>query len=119
MSFWAPKETAMIEEMCLSVSRGEFVMVHHGSRLQRRSPKVAGEALSVSWRKVAAPLHRLEVWMEEKHKYSTAPRLPFFLLMLPSLTCFLLFFGNPPPPTMMEPKSVNPAQAGIKSIIYF
>lgn len=35
----------MIEEMCLSVSRGEFVMVHGG-----RSPEAAGEALSVSWR---------------------------------------------------------------------
>lgn len=78
-SLWAPKETDVIEEMCLSVSRGEFVMVHCG-----RSPEVAGEALSVSWWEVAAPRHRLEVWMEGKPKYSTAPlHIPRLALTLP------------------------------------
>lgn len=72
----------MIEEMCLSVSRGEFVMVHY-----RRSPEAAGEALSVSWWEVAAPRHRLEVWMEgrkaqEQHS-PTSHRTPSLTLPPP------------------------------------
>lgn len=103
-SLWAPKETAVIEEMCLSVSRGEFVMVHCG-----RSPEVAGEALSVSWWEVAAPRHRLEVWMEGKPKYSTAPlhipRLPLpFLLLMPLPHLF-------PPPLL---QTIAPYHDGTK-----